>query len=355
MLAGEGKGFTLLELLIAMAVGLVIMAVAVSLFRQGIEGMDTVTQRVEMQQNARTGINWMAQDISMAGTGVPQGGIQLPSGAGSQDSRFGCDQATCYILNNIYADDRLYPVTPGDGLGPTINGITTDTITLMYDDVRMDLAQLPLVDATPSGNQIRINPATNPPITDPAVGIVIGDILSICNTNGCAAGVVTNIPGNEFIDFANNDPLNFNQPSAAFGNIASILDPPNGPAIPETRARRILVITYFINVPPGPDGVVGTADDWPPRLMRQVNAHPPVPVAEGVENLQVTYDIFDENLGAATTGLPNANGLPNQIRKVTINLGVRSPQRGVFNRSFERLALSTSVTPRNMSFRDRYE
>jgi hypothetical protein len=115
------------------------------------------------------------------------------------------------------------------------------------------------------------------------------------------------------------------------------------------------VVTYFVDAPAGPDGALGTVDDPPARLMRQVNAQPPIPVAESVEDFQILYDIFDDNLGVATAALADAGGLPNQIRKATITVSVRSPLRGLFNRVFERISLTTSVTPRNMSFRDRYQ
>jgi len=353
----KAQGFSLVELLIAMAVGLVVMAGAVMLFRQGVDAMHTLTQRAEVQQNARVGINMMAQEFSLAGTGIPQGGIALPSGGAALAPLFACDQVVCYLASNEYTDDRLYAIIPGDGLGPTVNGVPTDIVTLAYDDTRLDLAQLPLVSVTEAGDQIEVDPATAPPIDDPAVGIQVGDVISICNTNGCAAGTVTNVPNNQFIDLADNDPLKFNQSAAASGNIVSILPPgpPPAPYVPETRAKRIFVITYFIEVLPGPDGVVGTADDPGPRLMRQVNAHPPVPVAENIENLQITYDIFDDTAAVVTANLDDANGLPNQIRKVSVSISSRSPLRGLFRRNFERITLTTSVSPRNLSFRDRYQ
>jgi hypothetical protein len=78
-------------------------------------------------------------------------------------------------------------------------------------------------------------------------------------------------------------------------------------------------------------------------------------VAEIVENLQIQYDIFDDTLGVVTSGLDDAGGVPNQIRKATITVTSRSPLRGLFRQEFERISLNTSVTPRNMSYRDRYQ
>src|SRR5581483_10410849 len=126
------------------------------------------------------------------------------------------------------------------------------------------------------------------------------------------------------------------------------------PAAP-TNWTRLMVITYYVMIPPGPDGVVGTADDLPPRLMRQVNAQPPAPIADGVRDMQFTYDIYDDNLFVATANQPNAAGAPNQIRKSTITITFRSPVRGPFRNNFEEVSLSTSVSARNLSFRDRYQ
>jgi hypothetical protein len=89
--------------------------------------------------------------------------------------------------------------------------------------------------------------------------------------------------------------------------------------------------------------------------MRQVNAHPPMAVAEYVENLQVTYDIYDENTAVAQADLNDAGGQFNQIRKTNIALTVRTPGETLMEQDFQRITLTTSVGPRNMTYRDRYE
>jgi hypothetical protein len=113
------------------------------------------------------------------------------------------------------------------------------------------------------------------------------------------------------------------------------------------------MITYFIQPVVTPDGQDS-------RLMRQVGAHPPVPVAEHIEDLQITYDIVDDNTGALISNLPNAasgnpaTSKPNQIRKININITGRTFRAGLTN-NVQRVNLSTSVGPRNLSFRDRYQ
>src|ERR1700680_2949465 len=76
-------GFTLLELMVAMAVGLIALSAMASLFKTAMNSVMLVTQRAETQQNMRAAIDLMVKDISMAGAGLPSGGRQLPAGGGS--------------------------------------------------------------------------------------------------------------------------------------------------------------------------------------------------------------------------------------------------------------------------------
>ena len=84
----NSNGFTLVELLVAMALGLLVMAAMASLFKTGLNSVMLITQRAETQHNMRAGLDLMVKDISMAGAGLPSGGIQLPSGGGSSASKF---------------------------------------------------------------------------------------------------------------------------------------------------------------------------------------------------------------------------------------------------------------------------
>ncbi len=341
----DSRGFSLAELMVAALLGLILTGGAMVILQRSVAVSDLAGALGEVHQNGRVAVNLIARDLSMAGTGIPQGGIQLPGGAGSSESRFACDQVACYVPANTYDDRRLYAVTPGNGKGPLINGAQTDVVTIVFRDWNSRFDQYPLVHITPSGNQITFDERTTPPVSDPADGINEGDILILSNANGSAAGVVTGVNGNSVL-FANNDPLNFNQPSAAFGNIASLANPgtPAG-QYPPTRAFRIDVVTYFLEPAPG----AGTV-----RLMRQVNAQPPAAVAESIQDLQITYDIFDEAAGT-TAGLDSAGGTPNQIRKVNLVVLARSLRPELGTKRFEHISLRTAVSTRNLAFRDRYE
>ncbi len=337
----SSRGASLLEMVMATLLTGVLLLAGGALFRPAIDVSHMVIQRAAMQQSARSAMEVLSRELRLAGNGIPGGGIQLPAGAGSVPSKFACDSGGCYVTSpdNEYSGARLYALTTGDEKGAVVNGITTDIVTVAYRDPNSNLDEYPLTEVSVSGNQIRFDTGTSPAYDDPDTGVKSGDVLLLCNMNGCAAGAVTNVQAtNGYVDLGA-DPLNMNQSAAAFGNISSIMSPAS-----ETRAFRILVVTYYIDSS-NPDAL---------RLMRQVNAHPPQVAAFNVENLQMSYDIFDQNASTVTNDLSDAGGTPNQIRKINLSVGARSPGEALFQRGYERLILTTSISPRNLRFRDLY-
>ena len=335
--APRQRGFTLVEFLISSVVTLILLGVAVLLLNSAMFSNAAVTQITEAQQNLRAGINLMVSDIIAAGTGIPVGGVAIPSGAGSSAVRRPGMAIPFPISSGV-----ISAVTPGDGLGPIINGVATDAITLLEIDDRRSFAGIILVDVTPSGAQVRYPSSAQ--ISTGFAPMEIGDLLLISNANGTALGTATNIAGNDFVDFASSDPMNINQPSAAFGTVANLANPPPpAGSYPPTTAARIRAISYFIDA----------TDPNNPRLMKAVNGRNPQVVADGIENLQVSYDVFDLS-GAITADLADPVN-PNQIRKVNIFLTARSRERGAGNRDFYRISAGTELNVRNLAFRDRYQ
>lgn len=359
------SGFTLAELLVALGVGLVVLTSAGVMLKKSFEVTFLLTQRAEMQQNARAGINSIMRDLSLVGSGggLPVGGIQLPTGTGSSVSKFACSSSTaCYVKNNTFGTNNyLYyampnPTTyyvPGNPNPPGILGVTSDSITLAYTDPRTNLGAFsapPLpVSINASGSQVTIDSTLD------ISKLQLGDLIVLTSGSQAVIGSITSFAANNKINFASSDALNINQPSASNGNIASLKV--NNAFPTNVIAYRLLLITYFVEQMPGPDGILGTDDDTI-RLMKQVNLQTPVPVVENIENLQITYDVIDDSSGnpdsTLKTNNKTANGTPNLIKKINIALTVRSAQRSP-KQSFQRITLSSSISPRDLSFRDRYQ
>src|SRR5216683_2946596 len=57
------RGFSLVELLIAMALGLIVLGATMQLFKNGMDATRLVSQSSEMQQNTRAALNLIAKDV----------------------------------------------------------------------------------------------------------------------------------------------------------------------------------------------------------------------------------------------------------------------------------------------------
>jgi hypothetical protein len=201
-------------------------------------------------------------------------------------------------------------------------------------------------------------------VNDAVVGLTAGDLV-LMNLNGSpivgeVTGTVTSLGSNAYsVPFANTsstiDPLKMNQtPSGGGLNGAPVNATGTSPA-------RLLVISYYI------DNTVS-----PPRLMRQVSGHSPIPVAENVAYMKFSYDLFNDatstpavnctNPGAASDGCntPGASAglLPNQITKINIlNMALNSTLMGAqfgTGTGYQRMDLQTSVSARNLTYANNY-
>src|SRR4051812_9610517 len=121
-MAKAQRGFSLLELMVASSIGLTVILMMMSLFKTGMDTSMKVTQRAETQQNLRAAVELMTKDISLAGSGLPSGGLQLTTAGGV--SKFACNQAgTCYVNGNTYPNsgsgtpNYMYAIEPNFGNG----------------------------------------------------------------------------------------------------------------------------------------------------------------------------------------------------------------------------------------------
>lgn len=391
----SGRGFSLLEMMIALALGVVMLGAAVKMFSLGVSTTWVVSQRAEMQQDLRATSDLLMKDISLAGSGLPHGqGIAVPSGTAISPV-YGCDQTGACppgggvpypCASNVGPCNRtLYGLIPGFTFGITPPGspTRTDMITVVYADTFLALNCYTVT--FPGGGAVNpvtfTAPASPPPascvlppgvpfpqsLMNPVVGLKPGDVLlfqnQLAGASGQAIAEVTGVagpvpggPGSVFtVAFANADPLQLNQSAAPSGDLAAIVGGAN------TTASRIFVITYYLRNQPDPIGVgPGT-----PVLMRQVNGQTAVPVAENVVNLQFTYDTYNPNTGALLNEQGDggyALGVSfNLIRKINVlHLSMRSQLPGarsslMATRGYQSFDYQTSISARNLSYQNRYQ
>jgi prepilin-type N-terminal cleavage/methylation domain-containing protein len=375
------SGFSLIELLIAMSVGLIVLGGAVTMYTNAVQGTWTVSQRAEMQQDSRAAFDLMTQDISLAGAGLPTGGVALASGA--LVPSYGCDVVSglCHLgstntaamsfppQSGSPAINQMYWVIPGCQQGPTINASigATDVITVAYSDSQLLLPTYYVEFNDVNGNSVNFiypnNPTPNPApqlLNNSGVGLQVGDLVLFQYSTYYAVAEVTAAPGAAAaspytVSFANGDLLNLNQNAATSSNLKQLIaactkaaacavgTAPGTSTQALVTATRIWQVTYYL------DKTTGVS-----TLMRQLDARQPVPVADNVQNLQFTYDTYDSsgNLIAASCSA-GGNTNYNLIRTINLaHLSFRSQLQGV--KGYQGTDMQTSVSARNLSFSARY-
>jgi hypothetical protein len=331
------SGFTVVELLLACALTLAVLGAAFTGFEQMSGTMDGAKLITDVNLTVRSSVNLLTQDLISASLGIPIGGIPIPSGA---DAIPLARPAPEGIDLSFPADETtIASVTPGQGLGPTINGVATDIITILMADTTLALNTEFLTAIAADGATATVDPVIG--IDDPAIGIQAGDLLMFSNSLGNAVQMVTGRNG-QIIEFAAGDEMNVNQRDVGQGTLIQLQSAPG--EYPATTATRVLMVSYYLDA----------SDANRPLLIRRVNFGPERVIAVGVENVQLTYDLVDGAANPVNLPEPVLPNTPDQIRKANIFLSGRSYRAWRRTGELVRSSLSTQVSLRNLSFRDRY-
>ena len=337
-LVAEEQGFNLVEFMVSTLVTLIVLGETVGALSHALRANESVTLLADSNQNLRAGTNFLSRDLLQAGTGIPTGGIPIPSGNGSVPIKRPSPPGLAYTFPT---DLGVLPaVTPGAGLGPVVNGRNTDIITLLYADPSLALSQAPLAAIAPDGSNMTV--AAGTPINDPSNRILPGDLIMFSNAVGNAIQEVTRTDGQR-VFFEATDISRLNQPNAPEGTILLLQSSPG--VFPPTTATRITMVTYYIDT---------TTEAGIPRLVRRVNHNPGRSLAGTMETLDLSYDLVDGVTNPTRVKVPVAPNTPHQIRKVNLHLGVRSDVESSQSDRFLRNQVNTQVSLRSLAFVDRY-
>jgi hypothetical protein len=331
----EDRGFSVVEVLVASALTMLVLSGALGAFNTAVTLTDSTRIVSGLNQSMQAAMSLMVRDLIQTGQGIPKGGIPIPSG-GSAQPIVRPGPAASFPATWV----TLPALAPGGSAGPTVLGVRTDVVSVLYADPTLALNQWPLTAIAANGGTMTVDNRT--PITG-TNGIKAGDLILFSNAMGNAVQMVTSVNGSQTVTFATGDSLNLNQRSAPQGTILNIRSSPG--VFPPTTATRVQMISYYVDT---------TVDPELPRLIRQVNNGPQLAIALGVENLQFSYDLVDGTTNPSNVETPPAANSPNQIRKANLYLAARSLDISRPTRQYIRNSMAEGVGLRSLSFVDRY-
>jgi prepilin-type N-terminal cleavage/methylation domain-containing protein len=339
---GGAAGFGMVELMVSMFVLAIVLTGAYRALDNARRATEIGSMMTDGTQNLRMAVTLMTRDIVQTGRELPNSGIPIPDGTSIVAiGRPGPPGSSL----TFPSDWTVIPsICPGNALGPTVNNVPTDIVTVLYADPTLALNQYPLASIATDGSRATVNAATV--LNNALTGIQAGDLIWFTNGIGDAIQTVTSVSGQNLY-FAQNstaDPYHFNQRTGA--TAGTILQMMSGGAFPTTSATRVTMVSYYIDT-------VTAAGQF--RLMRREGNRTPRLVAMGIENLQATYDIIDGATNPTNQVEAVAPYSPSEIRKINLFLGRRSDRVLLQTNRLVRSSVATQISLRSMSFRDRYE
>lgn len=283
------SGFTLLELIVAMAIFSIVVGSIYLLLEVGRSDAFKTKQRTETMQNARIALNTIGRDAINAGVGYWKSGGRMPDGR--------LEELMFLPGETDGQQDWLTPVVPGDGVKTImVNGapVLTDAVTFVYQDNQFNNGRAIAVTAVaPGTNTINVSPNNAAAVGGNLYVYIIDDGVQP------AIGSLTNIVGGNQLRFAVGDPLGLNNPGG--GSTFT-------PLLPAAACKRITWVTYFVN----DDGV----------LIRRVYGQTATLVGAGVDNggLGGIVPTGGSGSGAGFVEMPLAYGVEDfQVRYVMVD------------------------------------
>ena len=227
----DDRGYTLIELLVTMAITSVILGATMVAMSDAARATESATQITDLNNGLRTAMDLMVRDLLQVGPGLPGGrSILIPNGTNSQTILLPGPPGTNYDLNgpsfcpprppddvDTVCED-ITAVVPGPGRGPVLvaGQGASDMITTLAADSSFD--QVPLRQFAADGASVLValpgtvapqHPSGHSISDDPDVAgdnIRPGDLIMLTKGTASALVQVSTVVG-QTINFAAGDSL----------------------------------------------------------------------------------------------------------------------------------------------------
>lgn len=344
------RGFSLVELVIAISVMLIVGGAVISLSSGALKVSTTTFELTDAQEGVRAAQEYINRDLTNAGDGLNSlTNIRVRSGF-----------VTNYLSKNSSIDNNNFGILTSDNDIPantTVLG-TSPAVTVRSSPTLTDRITMLARDSTFVAYTPQSTSANGDVITIPSgdVGLFTsGEIYFITCAGGSTFGAITSISGTgttRSLNFANSDTLGLNlvrNGAVSTGQISAIT---NGGSNAVTLLR-MQIIHYYVNS----DGL----------LMRRVfgvkgAAYSESMIAEHIVNIRFRYilDSVDSNGNVAQPVNVLTSTLQTATRQVEVTVTAETPHSvgiaqstGTLQQSSGKVqtSMTTSTSIRNMQFK----
>lgn len=334
-------GFSLIELMLALALGVVVTAGIVSLFVGNNQTYTLLNGQSRMQEAARFSVDFVSRSARSAGyLGCdPEPGKVYKTLNGTWNQLFEFDitttiQAFHGVNNGNGVNDWVPSLTTLPRTGSAVGFIPANGINIAQLRPQTDILVLRHVDVPGARIAAIVPPDTNPVVEVPADGLGFGadDFVAINNCEQAAVFRVASVnpanpaPGAQATIIRDVAPA---VGAGLFQNVAAgSLSPAGVPYGEANNAQgssvgRVLTDIYFIAQGAG----TNNRNQTPWSLWRKVSEDAPVEMVEGIENLQVRFGVDTtpgNNVNAANRYVTFDQVGTNTIRALRITVTANS-------------------------------
>jgi prepilin-type N-terminal cleavage/methylation domain-containing protein len=348
------KGFSLIELLVAMVIFLIVTSAIYGLLNLGLVSRNRSSRRTDVLKNARTAIHLIGRDALNAGLGYHQAGAIVPDDFISDTLGLPVDaDSERDILTSVIAGNDLFTNELQDN-----STDRTDLIAFAYRDLEfrngdaVSIRRVIDVNSQPSWTRLRTR-------TDQATEINKYDLCLIESDSTQVAVMISEVTDNQTIDIRPDDPLGINLAHDGTGNDGTLLKECTSTVTENCTTylaslKRFYWVSYKVNesgtlIRTLHGNNIGGAFD------EQVQEQP---LAYNVKDLQFSYLLEDGTVTDSPAAGPDGvvgtvDDRPNYfnlIRQVTVKLSVQSTELDEQTKKPETITLDATFSVRNLQY-----
>ena len=348
------RGFSLLELLIAMVIFLIVTASVYGLMQLGTYDRNRASRRTDVQKNARVAVYMIGRDVLNAGLGYHRRGAIVPDNFNSARLGVPADvDAVRDMLTSVIVGNNLYQ----NNLNAD-SAVRTDMIAFAYRDLEFNGGNVIDLGGVSAGSTASVPRLTSKLATGFAAAQQY-DLFLVESDTSQVLIMATDVNGANTIDAAPNDPVTVNQALNGIGQNGSILrqclsSADTNCTTYSATAKRVFLVSYKVKQ----DGTLVRMVYGNNRGGGATGQIQEFPLAYNVEDLQIKY--IQEDGSASDNPAVGPDGVIgtadddwqgfNRIRQVLITLKVQSTDNDEKTGRPESITLTSTFSTRNLEY-----